>query len=203
MLDRGQRALRAIVWQGVVTNLSPFVCPRTFLLPTMVPVTAELAPPPGNEWIGLCPQELDPSAAHEWLVRPDCGAVVVFTGNVRDHAGERSGVELLTYEAWETEAGARLEAVAAELRRRWPEAGRVALLHRTGDVALSRPAVVVGVSAPHRAAAFEAARFGIDAVKAAVPIWKRERWAGGEDWGLDGAELVDPAQVVSATGRAV
>ena len=45
--------------------------------------------------------------------------------------------------------------------------------------------MVVAVSAPHRAEAFEAARFGIDALKATVPIWKRERWAGGDEWGLE------------------
>ncbi len=68
------------------------------------------------------------------------------------------------------------------MRRRWPEVGRVALLHRTGVVALREPAVVVVVSSPHRDEAFAAARFAIDEVKATVPLWKQERWAGGSAW---------------------
>jgi molybdopterin synthase catalytic subunit len=69
------------------------------------------------------------------------------------------------------------------------------LIHRTGDVPIGGEAVVVVVSAPHRAEAFDAARFGIDAVKSSVPIWKRERWAGGEDWGLEADRLVEPTDV--------
>ncbi len=51
--------------------------------------------------------------------------------------------------------------------------------------------MVVVASAPHRSEAFEAARFGIDAVKATVPIWKRETWDGGESWGLDAQHVVE------------
>ena len=56
-------------------------------------------------------------------------------------------------------------------------------------------AVVVAVSAPHRDEAFLAARFCIDAVKASVPIWKHETWAGGEAWGTDAQDLVDADEV--------
>jgi molybdopterin synthase catalytic subunit len=59
---------------------------------------------------------------------------------------------------------------------------RVALLHRTGDLALSEASVAVVVSSPHRAEAFEAARFAIDTLKETVPIWKREHWSEGSDW---------------------
>ena len=67
----------------------------------------------------------------------------------------------------------------------------MALLHRTGRLAVGDAAVVVAVSTPHRPEAFAAARFAIDAVKATVPIWKKETWDGGEAWGLEGHELVD------------
>lgn len=158
-------------------------------------------PPPSasGQWLGLCAETLPLEVAHDWLVRPDCGAVVLFSGTARDHSVGREDVELLSYEAYESSAAARIEAVAAEIRRRWPATGRIVMLHRTGELRVGEPAVVVGVSAPHRDGAFEAARFGIDAVKASVPIWKRERWAGGDDWGLDGADLVDPATVPSPT----
>jgi molybdopterin synthase catalytic subunit len=104
-------------------------------------------------------------------------------------------VHELVYEAYEEQAVPRLAAVAAEMRARWPEIGRIALLHRTGSLAIGDTAVVVAVSTPHRAEAFAAARFGIDAVKASVPIWKKERWDGGESWGLEGQELRTPAEV--------
>ena len=155
------------------------------------------APSSGDDWTGLCPSPIDAGPVHEWLVRPRCGGIVVFSGTARDHAGDRTGVESLTYEAWESQASQRIRTVVSELRRRWPEIGAVAVLHRTGEVPVGSAAVVVGVSAPHREEAFMAARFGIDAVKAAVPIWKRERHSAGEDWGLEGAEIVEPSQVAS------
>ena len=79
----------------------------------------------------------------------------------------------------------------AAARGRWPELGRLALIHRLGPVALGESAVVVVASAPHRAEAFEAARFGIDTVKATVPIWKRESWGDGDSWGVDAQHVVE------------
>lgn len=146
-----------------------------------------------DEWVGIDARPLPVGAATDWVVRPDCGAVAVFVGTARDHAGDRTGVERLTYEAYEEQAVPRLAAVAAEVRRRWPVVGRVALLHRTGELALGDAAVVVAVSTPHRAEAFDAARFAIDAVKATVPIWKKETWAGGESWGLEAQHVVEAA----------
>lgn len=156
-------------------------------------------------WLALSGEPLPLEAVHGWLVRPQCGAVVQFTGTARDHSEGRTAVELLTYEAYETEAIKRLDTVVSEIRRRWPAVVRIAILHRTGDVAVGGAAVHVGVSAPHRDVAFEAARFGIDALKASVPIWKRERHGGGESWGLDGSELAEASDFVPswAAGSAV
>jgi molybdopterin synthase catalytic subunit len=84
-----------------------------------------------------------------------------------------------------------LAELEAELRARWPTVGRVALLHRVGVLEVGESAVVVVVSAPHRDEAFAAARFGIDALKRSVPIWKRETWSGGESWGLEAQHIVD------------
>jgi len=123
--------------------------------------------------------------------RSDIGAVVTFTGTSRDHSEGRPGVHRLEYEAYDDPALARMDAIVAELRSRWPVLGRVALLHRTGVVELGDAAVVVAVSAPHRGEAFEAARFAIDELKRSVPIWKRESWAGGESWGLEAQHIVD------------
>jgi molybdopterin synthase catalytic subunit len=121
--------------------------------------------------------------------------VVVFSGTVRDHAEERPGVTALTYEAYAEQVEPRLAAIAAAARDRWPTVGRLALLHRTGELTVGESSVLVAASSPHRAEAFEAARFCIDTLKSTVPIWKRETWEGGSDWGLDAhpVEAVDEA----------
>jgi molybdopterin synthase catalytic subunit len=67
----------------------------------------------------------------------------------------------------------------------------MALLHRVGRLGVGEVSVVVAVSTPHRAEAFEAAQFGIDSIKTSVPIWKRETWAGGSDWALCPHEVVE------------
>lgn len=126
-----------------------------------------------------------------WANQPDCGAVVVFCGNARDHSDGRPGVDMLEYEAYEEHVVTRLADVAAEARRRWPSVVRIALLHRIGKLEVGDSAVVVVASAPHRDEAFEAARFGIDTLKASVPIWKRERWEGGESWGLEAQHIAE------------
>jgi molybdopterin synthase catalytic subunit len=154
------------------------------------------APRTGDDWLLLTAEPLPIGAVAEWVVRPDCGALALFCGTARDHADGRDDVEQVEYEAYEEQAVPRLATVAAEMRSRWPEIGRVALLHRTGRLDIGETAVIVAVSTPHRPEAFAAARFGIDAVKASVPIWKKERWREGEAWGLEGQAL-QPASEVS------
>ncbi|HMS88228.1 MAG TPA: molybdenum cofactor biosynthesis protein MoaE [Acidimicrobiales bacterium] len=141
-----------------------------------------LPPPTGADWLACTPSVLDAGAAAAWVVRPDCGAVVTFTGTVRDHAGPRTGVELLEYEAYEEHVVPALAKVAAGVRERVERVGRVALWHRVGALAVTDVAVVVAVSTPHRDGAFQAARWAIDELKATAPIWKREHWPGGAEW---------------------
>lgn len=155
-----------------------------------------LAPPSaGDDWLAVTSRPLPVAAAYEWAVLPRCGAVVLFAGTVRDHAEGRPGVSSLEYEAFEEQAVPRLAAIAREARTRWPALGRLVLLHRTGPLGLGECSVVVVASAPHRPEAFAAARFGIDAIKATVPIWKRETWEGGSDWSLDARELAEVSEV--------
>ena len=163
-------------------------------------ITSVQAPVEGNNWFGLTAQELPIGAAYEWAVRPDCGAVVLFSGTIRNHAEGRDGVKHLTYEAYEEQAVVRFEAIGNELRVRWPDVGRVVILHRTGQLQIGESSVIAIVSAPHRPNAFEAARFAIDALKVSVPVWKREIWAGGVDWGTNAADLVDASDVPSVPG---
>lgn len=163
-------------------------------------------PDRSDTWVGLTDLDLPIAAAYEWAVLPRCGAVVLFSGTVRDHAvddgGEmRSDVEHLVYEAYESQVVASFEKIAAEVRVRWPHTGRIVLLHRVGRIDLGESSVVAVVSAPHRPEAFEAARFAIDALKASAPIWKHETWRDGHesrsDWGTNAHEVVDPVVVPS------
>src|SRR4029079_7834677 len=105
-----------------------------------------LVPPAAPEWVAITDEHLPVDAATAWATTPGSGAVVVFSGVVRDHSDGRPGVTGLTYEAYESEAVRRLGEVAAEPRRRWPVVERLALLHRTGDLELSDTSVVVVVS---------------------------------------------------------
>ena len=147
--------------------------------------------PPNDaaDWVGLSSEPLPVEAALTWTQTSDCGGQVLFTGTVRDHAEGRDGVDWLEYEAYEEQVEPRLLALCGEIRARWPEVGRLVLLHRIGRLELSEVAVVVVAAAPHRPEAFAAARFAIDSLKATAPIWKKESWEGGEAWGT-GAEPV-------------
>ncbi len=149
-----------------------------------------LTPPDdAANWVGLSGERLPVEAALLWTQTPECGGQVLFTGTVRDHAEGRTGVDWLEYEAYTEHVEPRLLVLCDEIRARWPDVGRIVLLHRVGRIALTEVAVVVVVGSPHRPDAFAAARFAIDSLKASVPIWKKESWEGGEGWGL-GAEAV-------------
>jgi molybdopterin synthase catalytic subunit len=112
---------------------------------------------------------------------PGAGGTCVFLGTVRDSSadGEVTG---LTYEAWDELATRRLEELGTEMLERWP-LRKVALLHRSGELAVGEVSVVVACSAPHRAEAFDACRHGIEQLKRDVPIWKKEHLrSGASSW---------------------
>jgi molybdopterin synthase catalytic subunit len=148
-------------------------------------------PADGDTWVGLTDGPLPLEAASAWAVLPSCGAVVVFSGTARDHSAGRPGVWRLEYEAYESQVVPRLEALAAAARTRFPTLGRLVLLHRVGLVPVGESSVVVVASAPHRDEAFRAARYGIDTLKATIPIWKRESWDGGESWALESQHITE------------
>lgn len=168
---------------------------------------ARVEPPvDGLSWLALSEAALPVGRAHDWAVLPHCGAVVLFSGTTRDHAVDeggrrREGVQQLSYEAWAEQVVPSFAAIESELRARWPDTGRVALLHRVGPVAVGESSVVVVVSAPHRDGAFRAARFAIDALKSSSPIWKHETWADGSSWGTGAHEIVAARDVADAPER--
>jgi molybdopterin synthase catalytic subunit len=128
------------------------------------------------------------------LATDEDGGVVAFLGRTRatpgtpapgqeDEAQRHAGrdVEGLSYEAFEPMALAVLEEIADEIEARFG-VRRLAIVHRTGEVPLGDTSVVVVAVAPHRDAAFAAARHAIDETKARAPIWKAERFADGHVW---------------------
>jgi len=128
------------------------------------------------------------------LVIPADGAVVGFLGVTRvtpgtpapgqeaeasRHAGRR--VDALEYEAHEPMARTVIDAIADEIEARFGVT-RLGLVHRIGEVPLGEPSVAIVACAPHRDAAFDAARYAIDETKARAPIWKAERFSDGKIW---------------------
>lgn len=122
--------------------------------------------------IRLTHEPIDPQALTEAVRSSHCGAVVLFLGTVRDLTGDQVTVSL-DYEAYGPMAERKLAEIEAEARRRWP-VEEAALVHRLGRLGVGEVSVAVAVSCPHRADAFEAARYAIDAIKQLVPIWKKE-----------------------------
>ena len=145
----------------------------------------------------LRPEPLPATLGAELVARlasPADGAAVVFEGRVRVTPGEPAPgeeesaaalaglpVEALEYEAHEAMAVAVLGAIADEVATRFG-VERLAIVHRTGHVPLGELAVVVVACAPHRGAAFDAARYVMDETKARAPIWKAEYGPGGHAW---------------------
>ena len=128
--------------------------------------------------VRITSEPLSTDEALAFVADPASGGTCVFVGTVRDHS-EAGDVTGLTYEAWDELAATRLEEIAGEMFDRWP-VRTVALLHRTGDLAIGEASVVVACSAPHRGDAFDACRNGIERLKHDVPIWKKESLASGE-----------------------
>lgn len=126
-------------------------------------------------------EPLDPAPLVRLVQTPSDGAVITFTGVVRDNFAGRPSSRL-TYEAYTGLAERALQQVAEEARGRW-EIGAVAVHHRIGNLEIGETAVIVVVAAPHRQAAFAAAAYVMDRIKEIVPVWKREHWAdGSEEW---------------------
>lgn len=120
-------------------------------------------------------------------VRSDAdGAILVFSGVVRNHDAGRA-VASLQYEAYETMAAEALRKICEEVRGRF-EVGDIAVVHRIGELEVGETSVVIAVGAPHRDAAYQASREIIERLKREVPIWKRERYADGEERWLRGRE---------------
>jgi molybdopterin synthase catalytic subunit len=130
------------------------------------------------------------------IAHPGAGGAVLFVGTVREQSEDWGEVDQLSYTIYREMAEPVLRRVAEEAAERWPLLG-VCILHRIGDLPVGEQTVIVACSAPHRQEAFAAARYGIDEVKARVPVWKKEIGPGGDRW--IGSEVAEPAGRAQAT----
>lgn len=128
--------------------------------------------------VRLVKQPIDLQALLE--VAPRDGALDLFVGVVRNQNAGRV-VTHLEYEAYEEMALEVLAEIETETRDRWPVSD-VRLMHRLGRLEIGEPSVAVAVASPHRAEAFAACRYAIDALKQRAPIWKKEFFEGGAVW---------------------
>ena len=110
--------------------------------------------------------------------RTDIGAIVSFTGTVRDQAG---AVTEMTLEHYPGMTEAELQRVEAEACARWKLQASL-IVHRHGTLKPGENIVLVITASEHREAAFEAAKFLMDYLKTRAPFWKRESGPGGARW---------------------
>ena len=126
--------------------------------------------------IAVRESELSVDEVRAAVADPAAGGIALFAGTVRDTDHDQ-GVTGLSYSAHPS-AAAELRRVAEAIAGKYPVIG-IAAVHRVGDLAIGDLAVVLAVSCPHRAEAFDACRDLIDILKASVPIWKHQRFDDG------------------------
>jgi molybdopterin synthase catalytic subunit len=124
--------------------------------------------------------EIDPRAVEAIVAADDAGAIVTFTGTVRNHARGQQ-VTALDYEAYALAAEKMLARIGDEIAERWPGV-RTAITHRTGTLTPGETSVVIACSSAHRGEAFAATSRAIERIKEIVPIWKKEHYADGSIW---------------------
>ena len=141
-----------------------------------------------HDWIQLHDERIEIAPVIEFVTDAAAGGIAVFLGTTRAETNSAGAVlRALDYEAYEEMARAQMESLAVEARRRW-SIQRLAILHRIGRVPLAEPSVIIAVSTPHRADAFDACRWLIDTLKSQAPIWKKEVWADGTQRWVESAE---------------
>ncbi|CAG9466341.1 unnamed protein product [Pedinophyceae sp. YPF-701] len=142
------------------------------------------APPSRQEtdrtYVEVTPEPLDLQKLVQFVTDPGAGAISTFIGTTRD-TFEGKKVVRLEYEAYVPMALAKLQEVCDKAAAKW-DVRKVAMAHRTGLVGVTEASVIIAVSSAHRLEAIEACHFGIDDLKATVPIWKREVYEDGSAW---------------------
>ncbi len=142
-------------------------------------------PPVSGGSSALTDAPIDVASLESSVARSEHGALVTFVGRARDVADDGRTVVELEYEIYPEMADAVLAEIAAEAGERFGV--ELAVVHRFGVVPIGEAAVAIVTAARHRAEAYEANRFVIEAIKERLPIWKRERFADGTEWKRSGA----------------
>lgn len=137
------------------------------------------------------PHSIDPAEVLSRVGSDEDGAAILFLGVVRDHADGRS-VNGMRYDAYLEMAEDVLREIAREAASRLGT-DRLAVVHRTGELAVGEVSVAIAVSSPHRAESFDASRYVIEEIKKRLPVWKQEHYA-------DGAAAWVPGTVPPGTG---
>ena len=168
--------------------LPPGTLPET---PPSVPAepVEQAVGPDGADLVLLSDGPLDIGALYERALASGAGAVSMFSGVTRDNFNGQP-VERLEYEAYGPMAMREMAKICAKAREQWPDLLHVVIAHRIGTVPVSDASVVILASSPHRAESLAAVTWAIDALKASVPIWKKEFYAAAP--ADDGVEIEPP-----------
>ena len=118
------------------------------------------------------------SAVYEIADNACNGAVVLMSGMVRNQTGGKV-VDYLDYQAYESMALQVFQNISDRCHQKFPDITEVVIHHRLGKLKIGEISVLVAISSPHRAEAFEACRYAIDTLKTDAPIWKKEFWLDG------------------------
>jgi molybdopterin synthase catalytic subunit len=125
-------------------------------------------------------QKIDVQEVIDSVLSPECGAVAVFIGTVRNNSNGKRVTGIL-YEGYRSMAEKTLNMIAGEISKKW-KPSRVSIVHRIGKLKVGEPSVVIAVGTPHRKEAFEACRFAIEEIKKQLPVWKQEFYKNGKGW---------------------
>jgi molybdopterin synthase catalytic subunit len=128
--------------------------------------------------VAAAPFDLGAEAAAFAARVAGAGALVTFTGIVRDEGGRLEALEIEHYPGMTEKA---IAAIAAQAEARWALGGCL-VVHRHGRLAPGEPIMMVATAAPRRRAAFEAAEYLMDYLKSRAPFWKKEIGADGAAW---------------------
>ncbi|MEL7120075.1 MAG: molybdenum cofactor biosynthesis protein MoaE [Bacteroidota bacterium] len=133
-----------------------------------------------NIEIKLLESPLSPDSCISFVSDPGAGGMALFIGTVRDATKERKVIRL-EFEAYKPMAISEMTKIAQQAHDKWP-IKKIAIHHRIGNLSIEEIAVIIAVTTPHRAAAFEACQYAIDTLKQTVPIWKKEIFEDGTVW---------------------
>lgn len=130
---------------------------------------------------------IDPTKVFRSVGDRSVGGTVIFLGTIRNRNGGKT-VTGLRYDVYKDMAEKRMLEIESQVRARWP-VKKLFMVHRYGTLKVGEISVAVAVSCEHRAEAFEACRFAIDAIKRTVPLWKKEMAGGRRETWLKGTPI--------------